>query len=145
MLDTQVPQAVVGVLVFKGEKILLGKRKRGDGVGDYAGPGGHLRFGETLEECAIRKVLEEAGIEITNVKIVSLCNVLKWEGGHYIDIEAVADWVSGEPEPTDKSMIGEWNWYDLENLPSPLIVGDQNGLDAIKSRKFYFGTVSGKN
>jgi len=33
-----------------------------------------------------------------------------------------------------------WGWYDTNNLPSPLIIGDKNGLEALATNKFYFGT-----
>src|SRR3989344_4934112 len=74
MNDKKVPQAVVGVLVFKDGKILLGKRKRGDGKDEYAGPGGFLKFCETLEECAQLKVKEETNMKVKNVQIVALLN-----------------------------------------------------------------------
>lgn len=135
------PEVVVGVLVFKGTKVLLGKRKRGDGAFEYAGPGGRLAFGETLEECAVRKVLEETGLEVKNVRIVSFLNALHWEGAHYIDIEAVAQWETGNPEVFDSKMFDEWNWYDIDDLPEPLIIGDKKGLEALQTGEMYFGTV----
>lgn len=134
------PEVVVGVLVFKDGKVLLGKRKRGDGAAEYAGPGGHLNFGETLEECAERKVKEETTLSVKNVKIIALTNALNWKGSHYIDIEAVAEWESGEPQVVDPTMMESWDWYGVNTLPTPLIVGDMNGLEALATRKFYFGT-----
>ncbi|MEZ4180371.1 MAG: NUDIX domain-containing protein [Candidatus Doudnabacteria bacterium] len=140
MTQQPFPKTVVGVLVFKENKVLLGKRKKGDGSNEYAGPGGSLRFSETFEECAIRKVKEETGIDVKNVKIVALTNALHWPGAHYVDIEAVAEWESGEPKALDSEMIESWQWYDITSLPEPLIIGDKNGLAAIKENRFYFGT-----
>lgn len=140
MNEKRVPQTVVGVLVFKDGKVLFGKRKRGDGAGEYAGPGGRLKFGETLEECAARKVLEETGMTVKNVRIVALTNALHWKDAHYIDIEAVAEWESGAPKVIDESMVDSWAWYETNNLPEPLIIGDKNGLEALINSKFYFGT-----
>lgn len=140
MNDKKVPQTVIGVLVFKNGKVLLGKRKRGDGAGEYAGPGGRLKFGETLEKCAERKVLEETSMKVKNVKIVALTNALHWKDAHYIDIEAVAEWESGELQVMDGTMVDGWAWYDTNNLPEPLIIGDKNGLEALENGKFYFGT-----
>ncbi len=142
MNEKKVPQTVIGVLVFKDGKVLLGKRKRSDGAGEYAGPGGRLRFGEALEECAARKVLEETGMKVKNVKIVALTNALHWKDAHYIDVEAVAEWQSGEPQVKDDTMIDNWEWYDVNDLPQPLIIGDKNGLEAIATGKFYFGNFT---
>lgn len=136
------PQVVVGVLIRKGEKILLGKRMCGDGVGEYAGPGGRLNFGETLEACALRKVAEETGVHVTYIRVISFLNALHWSGAHYIDIEVVCDWVSGEPIITEPDAIESWNWYDLNDLPEPLIIGDQKGLEALHTGQMYFGTIS---
>ncbi|HVV15501.1 MAG TPA: NUDIX domain-containing protein [Candidatus Paceibacterota bacterium] len=135
------PQVVVGVVIYKNGEILFGKRVRGDGKQEYAGPGGRLQFGESLEECAIRKAREEAGIEIQNPKVVAFQNVLSWEGSHYLDIGVIAEWKSGEPIVTQYSSCEKWSWYSQKSLPSPLIVGDQHCIDAQKTNQIYFGTV----
>ncbi|MBU0929712.1 MAG: NUDIX domain-containing protein, partial [Nanoarchaeota archaeon] len=54
----------VGVYIIKDNKILFGKRKGFHGSGTWCPPGGHLEFNESIEECAIREVMEETGIKI---------------------------------------------------------------------------------
>ena len=54
----------VGVMILKGGKVLLGKRKGSHGQGEYAFPGGHMEYLVGIEETARREVLEECGIEI---------------------------------------------------------------------------------
>jgi 8-oxo-dGTP diphosphatase len=66
------PKVGIGILVFKDGKILLGKRKEAHGKGEYASPGGHLDFGESIEDCAKREVKEEVGIDITQYEAVLL-------------------------------------------------------------------------
>ena len=48
------PKVGVGLLIFKDGRVLLGKRKSKDGLGDghYSGTGGHLEHLESVEECA---------------------------------------------------------------------------------------------
>ncbi len=62
------PRVGVGIIIIKGEKVLLLKRKNVHGAGSWSTPGGHLESGESLEKCAIREVKEETGVSITDVK-----------------------------------------------------------------------------
>ena len=52
----QRPYVGLGVLVLRDDKVLIGQRLNSLGAGEYALPGGHLEFGEELEECAAREV-----------------------------------------------------------------------------------------
>ncbi len=53
-----VPQVGVGVLILRDGKVLLGRRKGSHGAGCWSAPGGHLEFGEAVEDCALREALE---------------------------------------------------------------------------------------
>jgi len=130
----------VGVLVFKGNKILFMRRKNAHGEGEFGGPGGHLEFGETLEECAVRETLEEAGIEIENAKVVALSN-LAWEGKQYIDIGLRADWKSGEARICEPDKCSELVWRSIDDVPEHLFGATGQYIEAIKTGKFYFGTI----
>lgn len=136
----QRPKVGVGVLVFKEGKILLGKRKNAHGAGDFAGPGGHLEFGESIEECAIRETAEEAGVEIQNLKIISFGNLLLWEDKHYIDIGVLADWKKGEPQLLEPDKCEGWDWYDPEHLPEGVFKSIHLYLASMKSGQVYSGT-----
>ena len=92
------PRIGVGVIIFKEGKILLGKRIGKRGAGEYAGPGGHLEYMETIEECCIRETKEECGIEIENIKFLFVGSLFRFKPRHYVHINMIADWKSGEPE-----------------------------------------------
>ena len=69
-------------------------------------PGGHLEHGETFERCAKREVLEETGIEITDVQFVTATETVfgpEDDGKHYVTIfmtaYAVMDDNGKIPEP----------------------------------------------
>ena len=131
------PKVGVGVLVLKDGKVLLTKRKGTHGKGEWAFPGGHLEYGESIEECARRECREEAGIEIKNVKFVRVSNMKKY-GKHYVDIGIVAEWSAGNPEVREPKKTGYWDWYDVENLPRPLFGAIEQTLEALNSGKNFF-------
>ncbi len=135
----QRPKVGIGVMIFKDGKVLLGKRKNtnNDGENEYANPGGHVEYMESLEECAKRETREEAGIEIENVRFLSLYNLKKYDK-HYINIGLLADWKSGELQNLEPNKCEGWDWYDLNNLPSPLYGTMPQYLEALRTGKNYF-------
>ena len=65
------PSVGVATVVVKNGKIAIGKdTRKGDAV--YGVPGGHWESGESLQECAIREVKEESGVNIANVQLISV-------------------------------------------------------------------------
>jgi 8-oxo-dGTP diphosphatase len=123
------PKVGVGVWIVKDGKILLGKRKNAHGEGSWSAPGGHLEWFESPEECALREVAEEAGIEITNLRSAAFTNdVFKDEGKHYITLAVTADWVSGEPQVLEPDRCERWQWFGWDELPEPRFLPLQNLL-----------------
>ncbi len=128
----------VGVMVFKNGKLLLGKRKNAHGEGEYAGLGGHLEFGESIEYCVKREAKEEAGIEVRNIKFLCLSSLKRYKGKHYIDIGMTAELVGEEPKIMEPEKCEKWGWYDLNNLPKPLFAAEENYLKALSSNENFF-------
>lgn len=125
--NPMVPRIGVGVVVIKNDTVLIGKRLNAHGEGTWAFPGGHLEFFEEVEDCARREVLEETGLEITNVSFATFTNDLFIkEQKHYITIFMRADYVSGELELLEPEKCAEWIWATWDNLPEPLFLTMQN-------------------
>jgi 8-oxo-dGTP diphosphatase len=119
----------VGVIVQKNGKILLIKRQGSHGAETWAPPGGHIDFGETIENCAKREVKEEMDIEIKNLKVVGFTNDLfKKDKKHYITIWVFSDWKSGK-EKMDGREMSEFGWFDWNNLPKPLFIPLKNFVE----------------
>jgi 8-oxo-dGTP diphosphatase len=121
----------IGVLLFNPEKkLLLGKRINSHGDGMWAPPGGHLEFGESFEECAIRELFEETNITIETPRFVSLTNdIFHSENKHYISIFMGKNLAS---HPTiinnEPHKIAAWDWFPLNALPENLFLPLQNLL-----------------
>jgi len=79
-------------MVKRSDRILLA-RKAEWAPGRYGLVAGFLEFGESLEECAMREVREETGIEICNVRYVGSQN---WPFPAQLMAGFVADYASGE-------------------------------------------------
>jgi 8-oxo-dGTP diphosphatase len=113
----KIPLVGVGCIVVRHDKLLLVRNQRGF----WSTPGGHLDFGESPEICAAREVLEETGLQVTNVEFVAITNdVLEDVGKHYLTV-----WMRGDADEVparigDVSEIKELGWFLPNELPDPL-------------------------
>jgi 8-oxo-dGTP diphosphatase len=130
------PHVGMGVLVMRRGRVLLGRRRGSHGDGYYAAPGGHIEFGESFEQAARREVREETGLEIADLKLLSVGNyVFKREDGerHYIDVDFVCEAPAGEPELAEPEKCDGWDWYDLDDLPQPLFIVTGRMIESLRS------------
>lgn len=113
----------IGVFIFKNGKFLVGHRKGSHGEGSWAVPGGHLEFGETFEQTAIREIKEETGLDIKDIRFGAVTNdIFKDENKHYVTIWLTSQWKSGEPEILEPHKCIEQRWVDFNSLPEPLFL-----------------------
>lgn len=107
------PKVGVGVIVVRNKKILLGKRKGSHGSGTWSFPGGHLEFGESIEDCAKREVFEETGIFISSPRNFAFTNdFFEKEGKHYVTLFVRASLIHGEPLVREPDKCEEWQWFN---------------------------------
>lgn len=118
-------RAGVGVIVIKDKKILLGTRKNTHAAGQRQAPGGTVHFGESLEEAAVREVMEETDLEIrlrpySPTRYDWFTNNCVMEVGcfnvHFIGFFLVADWVKGEPVNMEPHKNEGWEWIGYDDL-----------------------------
>ena len=121
----KIPRVGVGTLIYNSyDQILLGERVASHGKNSFGPPGGHLEFGESFEECAIREIKEEIGINVASLEFIGVTNDLFLEDDkHYISIFMKTHYPEAQQiinlEP-DK--IISWNWYSQDQLPSNLFL-----------------------
>ncbi|MBH9345189.1 NUDIX domain-containing protein [Pseudomonas aeruginosa] len=113
------PQVGVGVLVMRGGRVLLGRRKGSHGAGSWSAPGGHLEFGETPEDCARREALEETGLALSDLRHGPFSNDL-FEGRHYLTVFILAAGAEdAQAQVMEPDKCEGWAWFDWDDLPQP--------------------------
>ena len=95
------------IFVLKEGKLLLGIRKNSYGAGNWGLPGGHLEWGEKLEACAIRELKEETGIEVTDLKLVTVTDEAR-DIDHYIHFGFLLEKYVGEPTLVEPDKCEKW-------------------------------------
>ncbi len=133
----------VGVLIVKDGLLLLQKRTGSHGEGSWSCPGGHIEFGETPEQTAIRETKEEVGLTIGGGQIVALTNDLfEVEQKHYITIWVLAEDIGDEEIVLKKDETSEHGWFPIDTLPSPLFVPLGNLLNGRSLIPFDHSTLA---
>jgi len=113
----------VGVFIIKDKQVLLGKRKGAHGNGCWSIPGGKLEFGESLETCAKREVLEETGLDIKNIQQgPSINSFFHEENQHWLSVFMVAEYKAGTPTICEREKCEEWCWFSWNEFPTPLFL-----------------------
>lgn len=115
------PLPLVGVtaVVFRDEKVLLGRRSDNGALTPITGI---VDPGEEPADAAVRETLEEAGVACRVERLAWVHQLPRVVYGHgdqvdYLDLVFRCAWVSGDPYPADGEMT-EVGWYDLDALPS---------------------------
>lgn len=106
------PRPVAGLIPVRSDgAILLGRRAIEPRVGSWVFPGGFIDVGETTEEAAQRETMEEACLEVANLRLVGVYTRL--EPGVVVIVysgDAVSEAEAGH-ETT------EVRWFAPEEIP----------------------------
>lgn len=107
------PLIGVGVLVWRGDRLLLVKRGKPPAQGQWSLPGGGQELGETLFQTAEREVAEETGITARAASVLTAVDSITHgpDGQiafHYTIVDVMADWQAGEPVAADDALDARW-------------------------------------
>jgi 8-oxo-dGTP diphosphatase len=127
------PRIGVNVFVRKNGKILMGRRTGGTGEGQWCLPGGKLEFNERLEDCALREVLEESGIQLAKIVFVNLNNDPRGHE-HWLHVNYEGE-TEHEPQLIEPERFTAWGWFSLDDLPQPVFFGHRKLIEAYRNGK----------
>jgi 8-oxo-dGTP diphosphatase len=117
--------------VVRDNHVLLGRRIGAHGSGTWAAPGGKLEFGESIEQCARRELLEETGLEIGPIEVGPYTNdVFVIEQKHFVTLLVVARSTIGSPTNREPNKCEGWHWFRWTELPKPMFKPLENLVKA---------------
>lgn len=118
--DQKRPYIGVAVIVVRQGRVLLGKRINAHGAGTWQFPGGHLEYGESIEACARRELMEETGLSIETLHLGPFTNdFFETEKEHYVTLFVIADRTTGDPVVREPEKCERWDWFPWAQLPRP--------------------------
>jgi len=85
--------------------------------------GGSMEFGETFEEAVKREIFEEYCVEVSDLKFVTVRNVLRNNNGtptHWVAVLFAAEVDPTKVKIGDPEKMDELGWFNPDNLPEPL-------------------------
>jgi len=127
------PYVGVGVVIFRGEEVLLAQRGKWPRRGTWSIPGGAQELGETVHEAGRREIREETGLEIDIIGLIDVVDAITHDDDgevlfHYTLVDLVAEWRSGEAQALDDVAgvrwvtIGALDDYELRSSTRDVIL-----------------------
>jgi 8-oxo-dGTP diphosphatase len=114
--STALPRIRVGVVLVDGDRLLLVRHQKKDAT-YWLLPGGGLDYGETIEECAKREILEETGLEIEVKKFLYLSEgIAPDKSRHIVQLFVLGERTGGNLIACDEEVIAEVAWIPFSEL-----------------------------
>ncbi len=116
------PLVGIGVVIWRGDKVLLVQRGHEPAKGKWRLPGGAQDVGETIMQTAVREAREETGLDITPMGIVTALDSITRDAKgnveyHYTMIEVLAESAEGEAQAGDDAVAVRWvTMAEIESL-----------------------------
>jgi len=113
-MEKVLPQAGVGAVIWRGaEAVLVVRRGKEPGLGEWSLPGGAVEPGETLREALAREVAEETGLAIETGDLIDVVDLISRDAHgalayHYVLADFSALWRGGEARAASDILECKW-------------------------------------
>lgn len=124
--------------IHESDKVLLGMKKRGFGMGKWNGFGGKVRPGESLEETAKRELFEEIGIEVRQLDKRGLLHFRNEGDEELIEVHVYRVMAyAGQPVEGEEMKP---QWFDVGDIPyEEMWIDDPLWLPLYLADKLFYG------
>lgn len=141
------PEPTVSAVIFNPDgKILLCKSHKWENK--YVIPGGHIELGEKMEDALKREIMEETGLKIYDIKLISLKESIYsdtfHEKKHFIFIDYMCKTDSSNVQLNDEAEEYEWmdirqiEHYDFGGFTKELLMKLRNEAESKKSIRIFY-------
>lgn len=126
-----IPRIGVGVMLLAPHGYVFMRRLGSHGSGTYSFPGGHLEYGESVIECAVRECQEELGVLLRDPATLSFFteDFFPDYNRHYITLY-VTGWCDTQPRICEPEKCDHIKFVTLgDKLPDLLFSGIRQAWD----------------
>ena len=112
------------------------KKDADENAGKWIGLGGHLEDNESPEECVRREILEESGLQVTDLRLRGIITFILPDWGNELTFLYTA---RTDTEELPECAEGELKWIPIDEVLSlPLWEGDRVFIPLLQSRQDCF-------
>ncbi|MEM8848644.1 MAG: NUDIX hydrolase [Pseudomonadota bacterium] len=104
---TRYPKVGALAVMERGGAVLMVRRGRAPAVGLWGFPGGHVEWGETARDAAIRELAEETGVTARAGAHLGVIDAIGADH-HYLLVATLCHWQAGEPVAGDDADEALW-------------------------------------
>jgi 8-oxo-dGTP diphosphatase len=107
------PFVAVGTIVVRDGRVLLARRGKEPSYGLWSIPGGAVEVGEDLKSAARREAREECDVDVECTDVLEVVERMTRDSEgrvrfHYVIVDFLARWISGEPKTSDEVLESRW-------------------------------------